>query len=237
MKTCLITGASRGIGRAIAIELSYKRGEISKFILVARDIMELENTKRLMSLSPNIETFVMDQADLKQVEEQLGIILENNTIDILINCAGFVEPSSLLETTVENWESTFTVNVGSVFLITREIVKKMKSYGGKIINISSTAGLGARPGWSAYSASKAAIINFSLTLSEELKEYGIKVYCISPGRCATDLRKKLAPDEDPASIMQPEEIAYVVNNLISKSGNSLDGQNIVVRQQINEKII
>ena len=75
------------------------------------------------------------------------------------------------------------------------------------------------------------MISISQTLSAELAEYGIKVYCVSPGRCATDLRRKLAPEEDPSSIMQPEDVAEVIRNLAGETGNALDGQDIVVRQQ------
>src|SRR5690606_33840484 len=104
---------------------------------------------------------------------------------------------------------------------------------GKILNVASTAGSSARPGWLAYASSKAALISISQTLSEELSEYGILVYCISPGRCATELRKILAPDEDPSTIMQPEDVGDVVYHLLSDTGMCLDGQNIVVRKQLN----
>src|SRR5690606_33846749 len=117
----------------------------------------------------------------------------------------------------------------------KETVKFMKKTGGKILNVASTAGSSARPGWLAYASSKAALISISQTLSEELSEYGILVYCISPGRCATELRKILAPDEDPSTIMQPEHVGEVVNQLLSDNGVCLDGQNIVVRKQVSQK--
>ncbi|MBC8147000.1 MAG: SDR family oxidoreductase, partial [Bacteroidetes bacterium] len=115
--------------------------------------------------------------------------------------------------------------------LTKYVVKYMKSKGGKIINFASTAGMSSRPGWLAYACSKAAVISLSQTLSEELKEYKIKVYCISPGRCATDLRKILAPEEDPSTIMQPEDVAVFVENILSDYGDILDSQNIVLRKQ------
>lgn len=111
----------------------------------------------------------------------------------------------------------------------------MKNKGGKILNIASTAGMTPRPGWLSYSSSKAAVISMSQTLTDELVEYGIKVYCVSPGRCATKFRKRLAPNEDPTTIMQPEEVAEVICNLISDNGNCLDGQNIVIRKQLNNR--
>lgn len=88
-------------------------------------------------------------------------------------------------------------------LLIRECVKYMKQNEGisKILNVASTAGITPRPGWLSYASSKAAVVSISQTLAEELAEYGIKVYCVSPGRCATALRRKLAPDEDQTKIM------------------------------------
>ena len=233
MKTCIINGASRGIGRAIAIELS--RGEdIDRFILIARDAERLHETKALMNKEQKqIDIYPVDLADIAATEQAYqSIARDYESIDILINCAGYAEPKSLLETSIENWENTYRVNVTSMFIAIKEVVRVMKKTGGKILNVASTAGMGSRPGWLAYASSKAAVISMSDTLSDELKEYGIKVYCVSPGRCATDLRKILAPDEDPSTIMQPEHVANVVKNLLSESGDCLDGQNIVIRKQI-----
>lgn len=231
MNTCIITGASRGIGRAIAIKLS-QRKDIRHFILLSRDDRGLAETKRMMNQSKHIEIYNVDLTKEEQVQKCVNTIGKRfDTLDILINVAGYAEPKPLLETTMDNWDTTYRVNVHAVFILTREVVKYMKQTGGTILNIASTAGMSSRPGWLAYSSSKAALISMSQTLSDELAEYGIKVYCASPGRCATKLRRTLAPDEDPATIMQPEHVADVVNYLISDEGMCLDGQNIVIRQQ------
>ncbi|MBS4218971.1 SDR family oxidoreductase [Bacillus sp. FJAT-49711] len=235
-KTCIITGASRGIGRAIAISLSF-REDIANFILISRTESGLEETALLMNTSKNIEAFGLD---LTRYKEVAGVIQEMGnkygTIDMLINVAGYANPKSLLETSIEDWEKTYRINVHSIFNITKEAVKFMKKTGGQILNVASTAGSSARPGWLSYASSKAAIINMSQTLSEELSDYGILVYCISPGRCATELRKILAPDEDPSTIMQPEHVGEVVNQLLSADGVCLDGQNIVVRKQVRKAV-
>jgi|SRR5690625_5179732 len=232
MKTCLITGASKGIGRAIAIELSNQE-DVGTLLLLSRDQKKLEETKELMNPNKQIEVFPIDLSNLEEAENSIRQIGSDfKQIDLLINNAGYVDPQSLLETTIENWENTFRTNVTATFIVTREVVKYMKKTGGKILNISSTAGMSSRPGWLAYAASKAAVISMSNTLSDELQEYGIKVYCISPGRCATDLRRVLAPDEDPSTIMQPQDVARAVSNLLSPAGDYLDGQNMVIRKQI-----
>jgi NAD(P)-dependent dehydrogenase (short-subunit alcohol dehydrogenase family) len=231
-KTCVITGASRGIGRAIAITLS-NRDDIRNIILISRTKEGLEETASKMNKSKNIECYAMDLTNYQEVEEVISSVGRRfGTIDYLLNVAGYANPKSLLETSIENWEATYKVNVHSIFCITKEVVKFMKKTGGKILNVASTAGSSARPGWLAYASSKAALISMSQTLSEELSEYGILVYCISPGRCATDLRRVLAPDEDQSTIMQPEHVGEVVDHLLSETGICLDGQNIVVRKQV-----
>ena len=98
-----------------------------------------------------------------------------------------------------------------------------------MINVASTAGINGRSGWLTYSASKAALIAMSEVMREELAIFGTRVVCISPGRCATDLRRTLAPDEDPSTIMQPEHVADVMHMLASDVGRYIDSQNIVVR--------
>ena len=135
--------------------------------------------------------------------------------------------------TIENIKKTYQINVFSVFLLIRECVKYMKAsnQGCKILNVASTAGITPRPGWLSYASSKAAIVSMSQTLAEELAEYRIKVYCISPGRCATALRRKLAPSEDQSQIMQPEEVGEIITQLISQNEHCLDGQNIVIRKK------
>ncbi|WP_233711157.1 SDR family oxidoreductase [Lederbergia citrisecunda] len=190
-----------------------------------------------MNKSKNIEAY---SVDLTQYEEVAKLVHEvgkkYGTIDMLINVAGYANPKSILETSIEDWEKTYSINVHSIFNITKETVKFMKKTGGQILNVASTAGSTPRPGWLSYASSKAAIINMSQTLSEELSDYGILVYCISPGRCATELRKILAPDEDPSTIMQPEQVGEVVNQLLSDDGICLDGQNIIVRKQISKMV-
>jgi short-subunit dehydrogenase len=231
-RTCIITGASRGIGRAIAINMSNNFPDIENIILIARNEEKLKETTALMNPEKNIFRYSIDLANFHEVEKLIHVIGERfGTIDYLLNVAGYVEPKSLLETTIENWELTYKVNVHSVFVLIKEVVKYMKNTGGKILNVASTAGMTPRPGWLAYASSKAALISMSQTLSEELSEYGILVYCISPGRCATDLRRILVPDEDQSKIMQPEHVAEVVEHLLSNTGICLDGQNIVVRKQ------
>jgi NAD(P)-dependent dehydrogenase (short-subunit alcohol dehydrogenase family) len=231
-KTAIVTGASRGIGEKIAFALA---GRGVNLALAARSKEALERNAEEIRGRHGTEVMVypMDVRDEGQVIGTVERIVGSfGGVDYLINNAGYVDPIGILEMTVENWDRVIETNLRGTFLFTREVVRySMKERGGKIINVASTAGLTPRPGWSAYAASKAAIINFSQTMSEELKEYGIRVYCISPGRTATELRRILAPEEDPTTILQPEDIADTVVFLLSAAGDFVDGQSITIRKR------
>lgn len=231
MKTAIITGASQGIGRAAAVRLSHDP-EIGNIVLLARSEEGLKGTVALIDAeSVTVRAIPTDLSDLEAIEGLVkGIYDEFGSIDILLNVAGYAEPAALLDTTNENIRTTYFINVFATIVITRECVKYMKNTPAKILNVASTAGVTPRPGWLAYASSKSAVVSMGETLTNELAEYGIKVYTISPGRCATELRRKLAPEEDPSTIMQPEDVAEVIAGLISDSETCLDGQNLIVRQ-------
>ncbi|MBO4701115.1 MAG: SDR family oxidoreductase [Lachnospiraceae bacterium] len=234
MATCVITGIGSGIGKSVAIELS-KRGYFDHYALLGRNIEAIEETINYMKKNGANEVSFYS-IDLSDVEKIPSIIKEINAnygeINALFNIAGYTDPQPLFTTTLESFELTYRVNVFAPFMLMRECAKYMRISGGKILNVASTAGMTPRPGWLSYASSKASVIAMSQTLTAELAEYGIKVYCISPGRCATKLRTRLAPDEDPSTIMQPEEVAEVVCNLMNPLECCLDGQNIVIRKQI-----
>jgi short-subunit dehydrogenase len=232
-KTCLVTGASQGIGRATAVRLS-REPWVSNVVLVARSADALRETADACSgTDAEVHVRPYDLSDLDGIPGLVAGIHEAcGSIDVLCNIAGYADPRSLLDTTADNLVTTFTVNVFAMLILSREVVRFMQGRPAKILNIASTAGITARPGWVAYSASKAAVVSLSQTLSEELAGTGIKVYAISPGRTATELRRKLAPEEDPSTIMQPDAVADVIAMLVGDGERTLDGQNIIVRQQI-----
>ena len=238
MSTCVITGIGSGIGRATAIALSQK-GYYDTYALIGRNVEAINETIGEMKKNISAERIHFYRAELSQPELIPDIVVqignECGDIGCLLNIAGYTDPQSLLTTTLESFELTYKVNVYTPFMFMRECTKFMHERGGKILNVASTAGMTPRPGWLSYASSKAAVISMSETLTAELAEYGIMVYCVSPGRCATKLRTRLAPDEDPATIMQPEEVAEVICNLIAPDEHCLDGQNIVIRKQMNYK--
>lgn len=231
-RVCVISGASQGIGRAAAIRMA-SEPDIAHLVLIARSASGLEETKRLIGATKAaVETIAIDLADLDAIPGLVrGIYERHGSIDLLLNIAGYAEPKSLLDTTDENIRTTYAVNVFSMLAMIREAVRYMRGRPGKILNVASTAATTSRPGWIAYASSKAAVVSLSQTLADELAGTGIKVYVVSPGRCATELRQKLAPEEDPSTIMQPSQVAEVIASLLRGGENTLDGQNIIVRQQ------
>lgn len=235
MSVCIITGPGSGIGRATAIQLA-RRGYYDSFALLGRNAEEILRTMQEMrKYNGSVRFFQIDFSSPEAIPTLIQDIHESmGEIVALYNIAGYTDPQPLLTTSLESFDQTFRVNVYSPFLLMRECVKYMKSRGGKILNVASTAGMTPRPGWLSYASSKAALISMSQTLTEELSEYGIMVYCVSPGRCATKLRRRLAPDEDPSTIMQPHEVAEVICNLMDPKERCLDGQNIVIRKKLNK---
>ena len=235
MSVCIITGPGSGIGRATAIQLA-RRGYYDSFALLGRNAEEIQRTMQEMKkYNGSVRFFQIDFSSPEAIPTLIQDIHESmGEIVALYNIAGYTDPQPLLTTSLESFDQTFRVNVYSPFLLMRECVKYMKIRGGKILNVASTAGMTPRPGWLSYASSKAALISMSQTLTEELSEYGIMVYCVSPGRCATKLRRRLAPDEDPSTIMQPHEVAEVICNLMDPKERCLDGQNIVIRKKLNK---
>ena len=232
-RTAVITGASQGIGRATAIRLS-RDPSIDDLVLIARNAEGLASTAAACDAdTTELDLIPFDVEDLDGIPGLVSEIMRRHeSIDVLLNIAGYAEPKSLLDTTAKNLVTTFTVNVFSMVILTREVVRHMQGRPTKILNIASTAGITARPGWVAYAASKAAVVSLSQTLAEELAGTGVKISTISPGRTATELRRKLAPEEDPSTIMQPDAVADVIAMLVGEGERTLDGQNIIVRQQM-----
>lgn len=229
-KVCVITGASQGIGRAAAIRMS-REPDVGALVLIARNASGLEATAaEMVRDGKQVELIPYDLMDLDGIPDLVRQIHERyGSIDVLLNIAGYADPQSLLDTDADNIVKTYTINVFAMLLLIREAVRYMYDRPAKILNVASTAGITSRPGWLAYASSKAAVVSLSATLADELAGSGIKVYSISPGRTATELRRKLAPEEDPTSIMQPGQVADVIAQLMSDTEITLDGQNIVVR--------
>lgn len=234
IRNVLITGASKGIGYATAKRF-LTSDESFNLILVARKSEKFDAAiEELNSLNPtkgqSITQFEADFGNLHDVNKLLTYIEEREiSLDMLVNNAGYTNPNGFLDTDPDDFRHTLEINLIAPFHLIRELYHQ-GNHLQQIVNIASTAGMGARPGWLSYAASKSAMISMSDTLREELKVFGTDVICLSPGRCATDLRKTLAPDEDPTTIMQPENVADIIYFMSTDAARYIDSQNIVVRQ-------
>lgn len=233
-KTLLVTGASKGIGLETVRRFLAKEGDVSKIVLLARASEEFTaNLAELMTDNPRdveLVPFEIDLADRSAIIALIAkIAQEHGNIDILVNNAGYTKPVPLQQVAFEDFERTMAVNLYAPFTIVQELLHQGNTFE-LIVNIASTAGMNGRSGWLTYSASKAAVINMSEVMREELAIYGSRVVCISPGRTATALRRVLAPTEDPSTIMQPEDVADVIQMLASPVGRFVDSANLVVRQ-------
>ena len=230
-KTVMVTGASRGIGAAFSRMLL--REGASKIFLVARKSDDFESLLlQLKSESKPQQEVIAIFCDLGNQEEVQSfldnLIKDKQKIDVLINNAGFTAPKTIFEATYQELEQSMSVNLFAPFLMVQKLLQAGNKFS-HIINVASTAGIKGRGGWSTYSSSKAALIAMSESLREELLPLGTRVSCISPGRCATNLRRTLAPDEDFSTIMQPENVAESVKFLLSDAGHFIDSENLVVR--------
>lgn len=218
MNLAVVVGGSSGIGYAICQAL---KDEYQVVNMSRRENDEVEN------IYCDVESYESVTTAFKELKDKWGIP------SIYIHSAGFVNPQHIIEIDYETLIKTFQVNIISAFICTQEFVKICdKSQSNKIIYISSTAGLRPQVGWSAYSSAKSSLISFSNTMSEELKSYNIKTFCIFPARCNTPLRKILCPNEDGSKIMQPEQVSEFVKYLVN-NGELLDGQNIIVRKLVD----
>ena len=211
-KKALITGASRGIGSAIAEKLAENGYNL---VLTGRDLSMLEKTKtRCEVYGVQAEIYA---ADLSSEAEIAELFQKSGTLDLLVNNAGFGIFDAIEDIKLEDWQQIQKVNVEGAFLCLREAMRTMKkSGGGRIINISSVVGVKGYPNQAAYGASKHALLGLTKTAIEEGKEDSIRVHAICPGGVATEMVKQSRPDlTDFSAMIQPEDVADAVVYLCS----------------------
>ena len=207
-KTAIITGGGRGIGRAIALAFAKEGANI---VPVARTESEIEKVAQ-EAQSLGVEALPLP-ADVSEESDVYGMVERTmdvfGRIDVLVNSAGAIFRETLKDTTVSQWDKTMAVNVRGTFLCSKAVIEAMmEQKSGHIINISSVAGKIGFPKRTAYCASKFAVVGFTHSLSEEVKEFDIKVNVICPAVVATEMSKGGFPDEDWSEWMDPEDIAH-----------------------------
>ena len=210
-KNALVTGAGKGIGRAIAIALAKEGANVA---LLARTTTQLENVAaevrsfgvKAAVLSADVTDIGSVSAAVEQAKQELG------AIDILINNAGTAKFGKFLELEPAEWEHIIRVNLLGVYYTTRAVLPEMiERQTGDIINISSTAGQRGAAVTSAYSASKFGLIGLSESLMQEVRKHNIRVSTLTPSTVATDMAVDLKlTDGNPDRVMQPEDFAELI---------------------------
>ena len=214
----LITGASRGIGKAIAQELASLGFDLA---LVGRDGAALAET--IASLPDACGKAVAIPADLSEEESYAAVIAETvaelGGLDVLVNCAGLSQAGSFTEVTPEQWDRIFAVNAKAPFFLCQEALPYLKASAKPIvINIASVVGFKGYINQSVYSSSKHALTGFTKVLAKEVQPFGIRVHLISPGAVATEMVRQMRPDIDADELIQPGEIAELVRFLVTWEG-------------------
>lgn len=219
-RVAIVTGASRGIGRAVALALATEGAKV--VVNYARSSTAAEEVVKAITEAGG--DAIALQADVSKAEEVDNLIAQTldkfGRIDILVNNAGITRDTLLLRMKPEDWQAVIDLNLTGVFLCTRAVSKTMiKQRSGRIINIASVAGQMGNPGQANYSAAKAGAIGFTKTVAKELASRGVTVNAVAPGFIETDMTSKLPNPEEILKLIplgrygKPEEIAGMVRFL------------------------
>ncbi|MFM7438920.1 MAG: 3-oxoacyl-[acyl-carrier-protein] reductase, partial [Snowella sp.] len=218
-QVAIVTGASRGIGRATAIALAATGVKVVVNYAQSSGAAE-EVVKEIEKSGGNAIALKADVSKTEEVDSLIDQTLKTfGRIDILVNNAGITRDTLLLRMKLEDWQAVIDLNLTGVFLCTKAVSKVMlKQKSGRVINITSVAGLMGNPGQANYSAAKAGVIGFSKTVAKELAVRGITVNAVAPGFIATDMTNDLKADEilkyiPLARYGQPEEVAGMIRFL------------------------
>jgi len=227
-KTALVTGGSRGIGRAIALELAGAGAAVTLSYRLGRE--EAEEVAREAGARAV-------QADVSQAEEAKQLVAEAGELDILVNNAGVTRDGVIARMSDEDWSEVIETNLGGVFHTCRAAARgMMKRRAGSIVNISSIVGLHGNPGQTNYSASKAGIIGFTKALARELGVRGVRANVVAPGYVDTRLTQVIADDLKELMLAntplgrfgEPEDIAGAVRFLCSDEASFITGEVLLV---------
>ena len=236
-KTALVTGASRGIGRAIAIRLASEGARVainfSSNLTKAEEVKQLieDNGGEAMLVQCDVSDFAAVEAMIKQIVDAWG------TLDVLVNNAGITRDALLMRMKPEDFEAVINTNLKGVFNCTKIVSRLMiKQRGGSIVNMSSVVALDGNAGQTNYAAAKAGIIGFTKSAARELAPRGITVNAIAPGFIDTDMTSAI-PEDIKSTMVEKiplgrvgtaDDIANAVAFLVSEQANYITGQVLVV---------
>ncbi len=219
-----VTGASRGIGRAIALALA---AEGARVVALARSMDGLLAVCReIEAAGGRAWPHVLDISVEAEVQAALGAIRQRHSrLDVLVNCAGIGVFGPLAQTTTADWDRVMAVNARGSFLMCREAAPLLAAAGGGcIVNIASVVGIKGYIHQGAYVASKHALMGMTKVLAQELQPQGTRVHVICPGGVDTDMIGQARPDLDRSALIRPEEIAELVLLLVRQRGHAIVDQ-------------
>jgi 3-oxoacyl-[acyl-carrier protein] reductase len=242
-KVAIVTGASRGIGEAIALKLAAHGASIA-FTYVSSDEKAEALEVRLKELGVKAKAYKSNAGVFAECEAMVNAaIKEFGTIDVCVNNAGISKDNLLLRMTPEQWDDVMTTNLKSVFNMTKQVIKPMmKARKGSIINMSSIIGIRGNAGQSSYAASKAGIIGFTKSMALEVGSRNIRCNAIAPGFVETDMTNYLKEGEASTAFLQKiplgrfakaEEVADTTLYLASDMSSYVTGQVISVCGGLN----
>lgn len=236
-KTALITGAARGIGKAIALKFAAHGAHVA-FSDLAYDENAMNLEKELSAFGIKAKGYASDASSLADAEKLITHVVENfGTIDILVNNAGITRDNLLMRMEEKDWDLVLNINLKSVFNMTKSVQRFMlKQKNGSIINMSSVVGVSGNAGQSNYSASKSGMIGFTKSIAKELGSRNVRCNAIAPGFIETEMTAKLPQDVVENWVKniplrrsgKPEDVANLALFLASDLSSYITGQVITV---------
>ena len=241
-KNILITGASQGLGREIA--LRFAREGAAGLSLVARHTDQLNKVRdEIRKIAPKIDIVVIeaDVSKSRDIERMVATTLAQfkGNLDVLVNNASTIGPSpmpNLLDYPVEDFREVIDTSLIGPFLLIKNALPAMIERGGSIINVTSDAGQVGYPGWGAYGISKFGLEGMSQTWASELEETGVRVNWVDPGNMNTAMHRAAEPEEDPSEWANPAEVTDVFVFLASDESRDVTGKRFQAQEDWKAKL-
>lgn len=229
-KHILLTGASRGLGRALALD--FAREGAKGLALVARNQSKLDEVEKLARQIAPRSSILPITADIQrpeEIERVIGVTYDNfdGRLDVLVNNASTLGPTPmpmLIDYPLDDFRRVLETNLVSPFLFIKKTLSALIESRGSVINVTSDAGRHGYPGWGAYGISKFGIEGLSKTWTAELKEAGVRVNLVDPGDMNTEMHRSAEPGEDPNQWANPEEVTDVFIYLASDESRDITGK-------------